>query len=100
MWERVLQGTGQALGAPDFVTDYAAPRFDELGEGAHRGTLRLERWELVAMSEQQCELEGGVRGGVLGPARREGFAIPRLGEGIDREEDEKVVLAQGGANGT
>jgi hypothetical protein len=97
--ERVLEGPGQAVGDPDVVADHAAPVCDELGEGAHRGALRLERLELVAMGEQQCELECGVGGVVFGPARGEGFARLRQRQGMDREEDEKVLLAQGGDNG-
>ena len=97
--ERVLEGTGQAVGDPHCVTDHAATVFDELCEGAHGGALRLERLQLVAMGEQQCELEGGVRGVVFGPAGREGFAIPRQRQRIDGEEDQKVILAQGGDQG-
>ena len=39
----VLEGPGEAVGEPHFVADHAAPVFDELGESAHRGALRLER---------------------------------------------------------
>ena len=97
--EIVLEGTGQAVGAPDFVADHAATVFDELGEGAHRGALWLERLQLVAMGQQQFELEFGIRGVVFGPARCEGFAIPRQRQRIDRKEDEKVILAQGRDHG-
>ena len=90
--EIVLEGTGEAVGDPHFVADHAAPVFDELGEGAHGGALRLERLQLVAMGEQQFELECGVCGVVFGPAGREGFAIPRQRQRIDREEDQKVIL--------
>jgi hypothetical protein len=55
--ERVLEGPGEAVGAPHFVADHAAPVCDELGEGAPRRALRLERLQRVAMAEQQCELE-------------------------------------------
>src|SRR5215510_15974078 len=61
--EIVLEGTGQAVGDPDFVADHAAPVFDELCEGAHRGALRLERLQRVAMRAQQCEWECSLRGG-------------------------------------
>ena len=99
MRARVLECTGQAVGAPPCVADHAATGFDELCEGAHRGALRVERLQRVAMGEQQCELEGGVRGVVCGPAGREGFAIPRQGQGIEREEDQKVIRAPGGDQG-
>ena len=99
MREIVLEGTGEAVGDPHFVADHAATVFDELGEGAHRGALRLERLQLVAMGEQQFELECGVRGVVFGPAGCEGFAIPRQRQGVEREENQKVILTQGGDNG-
>jgi len=76
-----------------------APVFDELGERAHGRTLRQERLQLVAMSEEEFELELSIRGVVFGPAGRKGFTIPRQRQGIDREEDEKVILAQGGDQG-
>ena len=56
---------------------------------------RPERWQLVAMGEPQFALEGGVRRVVFGPAGREGVAIPRQHQGMDGEEDQKVILAQG-----
>ena len=95
MWKRVLEGTGQAVGEPHCVTDHTATVLDELCEGAQGGALRPERLRLVAMGEQQCALEGGVRRGVFGPAGRAGFAIPRPPQGIDGEEDQKVILAPG-----
>jgi hypothetical protein len=51
------------------------------------------------MGEEEFELECSIRGVVFGPARRKGFTIPRQRQGIDREEDEKVILAQGGDQG-
>ena len=41
--EIVFQGTGQAVGHPDFVADHATAVFDELRQGAHGGALRGER---------------------------------------------------------
>src|SRR5262252_3296638 len=51
------------------------------------------------MGAPQCEREGGVRGGGCGPAGREGFAIPRQRQGVERAEDQKVILPQGGDKG-
>jgi hypothetical protein len=73
--------------------------FNELGARAHGRTLRLERLQLVAMGEEEFELECSIRGGVFGPAGRKGFTIPRQRQGIDREEDEKVIRAQSGDQG-
>jgi hypothetical protein len=96
----VLQGTGEAMSHPHLIPDQAATVFDELFEGAYGRTLRLERLQLVAMGKEQFELEFGIRGGVCGSARCQGFTVPRQRQRIDREEDKKVVLAQGGDNGT
>ena len=85
---------------PHFVADHAATMFDELFEGAHGGALRMERLQLVAMGEQQFELECGIGGVIFGPAGREGFAVPRQCQGIDGKEDQKVILAQGEDQGT
>ena len=95
LWERVLQGTGEAVGHAHCIADQAATVVDELFEGAPRRTLRLEPRQRVAMGEEQCELECGVRGGVLRSAGRKGFALPRQRQRLDREEDEKVILAPG-----
>jgi hypothetical protein len=51
------------------------------------------------MGEEPFELEFGVGGVVFGPARGEGFAIPRQCQRIDGKEDQKVVRAQGGDQG-
>src|SRR5262245_30199297 len=96
-WNIVLEGTGQAVGAPHCVTDHTATVRNELGEGAHGGARWPARLQLVAMGEQPCTLEGSVRGGVCGPNGRAGVAIPRQPQGMDGEEDQKVIRAQGRA---
>jgi len=96
VWEIVLERPGQAMGHPDFVAHHAATVFDELGERTHRGALRREGVQLVAMGQQQCELECGIGGVVFGPAEGEGFARARQRQRIAGEEDEKVIRAQGG----
>ena len=50
----------------------------------------------VTMGQQQFEWEFGIGGVVFGPAGGEGVAIARQHQRIDGEEDEKVILAQGG----
>ena len=54
-------------------------RFDRIDQRPRpdRGPLRLEGLELVAMGEEQVELECGIGGVVCGPAGRKGFTIPR-----------------------
>jgi hypothetical protein len=98
--EIVLKRAGEAMRAPDFVTYHAAAVGDELCERPHRGALRREGEQLVARGQQEVELEFGISGIVFGPAGRKGCAIPRPHERLDGEEDEKVILAQGGAQGT
>ena len=87
------------MGEAHCISDHAATVFDELCEGAHGRTLRLERLQLVAMGEEQCELECSVRGGVFGPAGGEGFAVPGHRHGMNGKEHQKVIRAQGGDHG-
>ena len=68
---------------------------DELFEGAHGRALRMEWLQLIPMCEEQFELQCGVAGIVFGPTRGEGFAIPCSCHRIEREEDQKVIRAQG-----
>src|SRR4030095_15376005 len=65
----VLEGPGQAVGAPYCVADHAATVCDELCEGAHRGALWLERLPLVAVGQQQVGVEVGIPTGVLRAGR-------------------------------
>ena len=85
--KRVLQGPGEAVGEAHGVVDHAAAMGDELFEGAHRGALRLERLQRVAMGAQQCELERSVSGVVLGSAGSEGVAVPGQRKWIEGKED-------------
>jgi hypothetical protein len=98
--EIVLERTGEAMGDPHFIPDDAATVFDQLGEGPHGRTLRLQRLQLVAMGEEQFELEFGIGRVIFGAAGRQGLTIPRQCQRIDGKEDEKVIRAQGGNNGT
>jgi hypothetical protein len=68
---------------------------DKLFEGAHGGAVRMEWLQLVPRREQQCELQCGVGGIVFGPAWGEGFTLPCQRQRIDREENQKVIRAQG-----
>jgi hypothetical protein len=55
--------------------------------------------QLIAVGEQEFELEFGISGVILRVAGGEGLAVPGEGEGIDREQDEELVLAQRGDKG-
>jgi hypothetical protein len=68
---------------------------DKLLEGTPSETLGRERWELVPMHEQQCELQCGVSGIVFRSAGGEGCTISRDRQRIDRQEHQKVIFAQG-----
>ena len=93
MGEVVFEGTGQAIRATDFVADQAPTVFDELCQGAHRRALGGERRELVAVCEQQLDLELGIGGVIFGPAGGKRFAVLRQGERIDGKEHEEIILA-------
>jgi hypothetical protein len=67
-------------------------------DGASAGEGLEERD--VGMGQQQFKLECGSARLVFGPAGSKGFAIPCQQERIAGEEDEKVILAQGGDQGT
>ena len=90
--EVVFEGTGEAVGEPHFVADQAAAVFDELREGAHGGALGVEGLELVAMREQEFELEFGIGGVVFGPAGGEGFAVPARVSGLTGKSTRKSYL--------
>ena len=77
--EGVFEGTGHAVGATHGVTDQAPAVFDELRSGAHRGALGGEGGELVAVCEEECDLERGIGGVVFGPAGGTRFTV--LGQG-------------------
>jgi hypothetical protein len=94
--EVVLQGTGEAVGEAHVVAHEAAAMFDKLLEGTHVGALGGERCEVVAMPEQEVEVEFGVRGGILGGAGGEGLAVAREGKGMNGKEHADVGLAQDG----
>src|SRR5215813_1082307 len=96
----VLQRAREAIGDAHFVADHAATLCDELLAGAYGGALWRERLQLVVMRQQQVELECGSGGGIFGPTGREGFAGARQRQGVEGEEDQKVILAQGEDQGT
>jgi hypothetical protein len=68
-----FQGTGEPICDAHFVAHETAAMFDELCEGTHRGTLGLEWLELIAVFEEEFELEFGISGVVLGVTGCEGF---------------------------
>jgi hypothetical protein len=100
LWEVVFEGTGQAVGQTDFVADQATAVLDELRQGAHGGALGAERGELVAVFEEDLDLEFGIGGVIFGPARGKRFAVPGHGERIDGEEHEEIIVAQRGHDGS
>ena len=98
--EVVVQGTGEAIRETYVVADQTTAMFDEWFEGTYGGALGGEGCEFVAMREQELTLEFGVSRVVLGMAGREGFPVPREGEGVDGKEYEEVILTQRGDDGT
>jgi hypothetical protein len=72
----VFQGTGETSRGAHVVATEAAAGFAEWCAGTPRGALGLQGRELIAMREQECELELGIRGVVLGVAGCEGFTVP------------------------
>ena len=92
LWKVVFEGTGQAVGQTDFVADQATAVLDELRQGAHGGALGAEGCELVAVFEEDFDLEFGIGGVIFGPARGKRFAVLGHGERIDRKEHEEIIV--------
>ena len=99
LWKVVFEGTGQAVRAPDFVTDQAPAVFDELREGTHGGALGAEWGELVPVFQEEFDLEFRIGGVVFGTAGGKRFAVLGHGERVDRKEHEEIIVAQRGHDG-
>jgi hypothetical protein len=91
-----FESSGDAIGDAHSIVDEATSILDELPEGSHRGALGPERFELVAVLEQDVEGQPGVGGVVLGSAGVPSITIASKGLRIDRKHDDEVVLEKGG----
>jgi len=89
----VFEGTGEAVGAPDFVTDQAAAVCDELSEGPQGGALGLQGLELVPVFAEECDLECRIGGIGFGSAGRKRCAVLDHGERMDGQEHEDISVA-------
>lgn len=99
LWKVVFEGTGQAVGQTDFVTDQAPAVLDELRQGAYGGALGAEGGELVAVFEEDLDLECGIGGVIFGPARGKRCTVRGHGERIDGKEHEEIIVLQRRHNG-
>jgi len=99
MRQGVFEGTGQAMRQTDCVADQAPAVCDELRQGAHRRALGGEGGELVAVCEEEFDLEFGIGGVVFGPAGSQRFTGRSQGERIDGKEPEEILWAQCGHHG-
>ena len=97
--EIVFQGAGESMGDPHCVANHTAAVFNELCQSTHGGALRLEGRQLVAVSAEQCELQFGVSGVILRATGGKRFAVPCEGQGVDGQEHQEVVCAQGKDDG-
>jgi hypothetical protein len=98
--ERVFQCPGEAVRHAHGIPDHAPTMGDELCAGAHGKALRLEWRQLIPRREQPCEQQCGGAGVVLSSTGGEGVAGARQCQRMNREEDQKVILAQGADQGT
>jgi hypothetical protein len=99
MREVVFECTGKTIGETDFVADETTTGLNKLRQGAHGGALGGERGELVAMFEEEIDLEFRIGGVVFGPTGGKRFTVFGEGERIDRKEHEEIIVAQCGHNG-
>jgi hypothetical protein len=95
VWEVVFQRRGEAVGQAHVVANQAAAMFDEWLERTHPGALGDERLTLVAMPEQELELQCSGSGGVFRMTGSEGFAVLGQGNRIDGEQHQELVFAEG-----
>ena len=94
--ERVGEGPGQPMGPTDWVADQTTAVCAELCQGAQRGAWRGEGGELVAVCEEQGDLECGLGRVSCGPARGQRCTVRGPGERMKGKEDEASIWAQGG----
>ena len=97
--EVVFERTGQAIGETDFVAHEATTRLNKLRQGAHGGALGGEGGKLVAVFEEELDLECGIGGVVFGTAGGKRFTVFGQSEWVDGKEHEEIIVAQGGHNG-
>src|SRR5262245_18293115 len=90
--EVVFERTGVAVGEASCVADQTAAMFDELLERTQRGALRDEWLKLIAMPEQQIELQFRIGGVVLRMTRRKGFTVLGEGSRVDGEQHQERVF--------
>ena len=91
--EIVFQGAREAIGQTDLVLHQAPAEFHALVQRAHRGALRTQLLEFIAVFDEQFELEFRIRGVILRPTWREGFAVFGHCQRVDGEQHQKVMGA-------
>ena len=93
--EVVCQRPGEAVGKLPCSPDDAPTVCNERCEGAPGRAVRLEGLQLLPRREPQVALQRGGAGIVCGLARRDGCALARQGQRLDRAEDQQVIRVQG-----
>jgi hypothetical protein len=73
----LLQSMGQSIRDPHAVRHHATTMCNQLASGAPLGPLGRQRLELIPVSQEQCKLQLGIGGIVLGPTWGKGWAIFR-----------------------
>jgi hypothetical protein len=76
------------------IADHATAGLDEWRQGAYGGALGAEGGELVAMFQEDVDLECGIGGVIFGPARGKGCAVLGYGERVEGTEHEAIIVAQ------
>jgi len=92
VWEGVGQGTREAMGEAPGGADHPAAMGDEWRQGTPGWALGGQGRQCVTMREQECTVEVGVRGGVLGMTGRAGGTGLGQGPRVEGKEHEAVVL--------
>ena len=100
LWEVLFEGVGQAIDEPAAVIDEVATVLNQALESAHGGPFAAQWGQAVEVMTEQVEGEEGILGVVLRSTGRECSTVLREHGWVDGEDDEEVVLEEGGDDGT
>jgi hypothetical protein len=97
--EGVFERAGEAMRQADCGADQATAGLDEVRPGTPRGAVWGERGERVPVCEEECALECGRGGGLLGPAGGKRCTVRGQGKRLNGQEHEEILVAERGNHG-
>ena len=88
----VFEGGGQAVGEAHLIPDQFPPQLDQLVERAECWPGGRPDRQFIPVAGKQVQEDCSVAGIILGSRGGTSAAIARYGLGMDRKEDEKIIL--------